>query len=59
LLQPASINIIMKIYYDDTGYHTKFEHPDYYIEHTGWYVTTMILLGIVAFDLGFLIGFIW
>jgi hypothetical protein len=50
---------MMKIYHDDTGCYTKFEQPGYYIDHAGWYVAIMILLGMVAFDLGFVIGFIW
>jgi len=49
----------MKIYQDDTGFHTEFEHPYYYIEHPGWYILATTLLGIVAFNLGFLIGLIW
>jgi len=36
-----------------------FKHPYYYIEHPGWYILTTTLLGIVAFNLGFLIGLIW
>jgi hypothetical protein len=49
----------MKIHYDDTGCYTEFERPEYYIEHTGWYVMITSLLGIFAFNLGFLIGLIW
>jgi len=37
----------------------KFKHPYYYVDHVGWYVTIMMLLGIFAFDLGLLVGFIW
>ena len=36
-----------------------FKHPYYYIEHPGWYILATTLLGIVAFNLGFLIGLIW
>ena len=59
LLPLVSINIMMKIYYDDTGCYTKFEHPYYYIEHPGWYILATTLLGIFAFNLGFLISLIW
>jgi hypothetical protein len=37
----------------------KFEHPYYYIEHPGWYILATTLLGIFAFNLGFLISLIW
>jgi len=36
-----------------------FEHPYYYVEHTGWYILATTLLGIVAFNLGLLVGIIW
>jgi len=36
-----------------------FEHPYYYIEHPGWYILATTLLGIFAFNLGFLISLIW
>ena len=37
----------------------KFKHPYYYIEHPGWYILATTLLGIFAFNLGFLISLIW
>ena len=37
----------------------KFKHPYYYIEHPGWYILATTLLGIFAFDLGFIIGVNW
>jgi hypothetical protein len=36
-----------------------FEHPYYYIEHPGWYILATTLLGIYAFNLGFLISSFW
>ena len=36
-----------------------FKHPYYYIEHPGWYILATTLLGIYAFNLGFLISSFW
>ena len=37
----------------------KFKHPYYYIEHPGWYILATMVIGIFAFNLGFLISLIW
>jgi len=37
----------------------KFKHPYYYIEHPGWYILATTLLGMYAFNLGFVISSFW
>jgi hypothetical protein len=46
---------VMKLQHDDLGFYIEFKYARY-IEHPGWYLMGTTLLGIFAFNLGFLIG---
>ena len=48
----------MKLQHDDLGFYFEFKYV-HYIEHTGWYILSTLVLGIIAFSLGFIIGLIW
>jgi hypothetical protein len=48
----------MKIQQDDIGFYLEFKYARY-IEHPGWYLMAITLLGVFAFNLGFLIGSIY